>query len=106
VRSDDERARRALAPLEDPASARAVAAERSLLAALGGGCQAPVAAYCGVPRDGAGDGAGRLFGRVTAPDGAVQITASAPLDERDPAMAGVAVARLLRSQGASRLLGR
>jgi hydroxymethylbilane synthase len=106
VRSDDERARRALAPLEDRASARAVAAERSLLAALGGGCQAPVAAYCEAPRDGAGSGAGRLFGRVTAPDGAVQITASAPLDERDPATAGVAVARLLRSQGASRLLGR
>src|SRR2546426_11304730 len=43
VRSDDARARAALAPLEHPPSARQVAAERSLLAALEGGCQAPVA---------------------------------------------------------------
>jgi hydroxymethylbilane synthase len=108
VRSDDARARRALAPLEHPPSAEQVAAERSLLAALEGGCQAPVAAYSGA---GAGDGSGatgvgRLFGRVTARDGSAQITASAPLDARDPAAAGRTVAGLLRAQGASRLLGR
>jgi hydroxymethylbilane synthase len=103
VRSDDGRARRALAPLEDPASARQIAAERSLLAALEGGCQAPVAAYCDTRDQGAGS---RLFGRVTAQDGTVQLTASADIDERDPAAAGVVVAGLLRAQGASRLLGR
>jgi hydroxymethylbilane synthase len=98
VRADDARARAALAPLEDAASARQVAAERALLAALEGGCQAPVAAYC--------DGV-RLFGRVTAPDGSVQVTASAPFGgEEDPAAAASAVAALLRAQGASRLLGR
>jgi hypothetical protein len=47
-----------------------------------------------------------LFGRVTALDGSLQITASAALDERDPAATGAAVADLLRAQGASRLLGR
>ena len=104
VRADDRTARAALQPLEDPASARAVAAERSLLAALGGGCQAPVAASC--DHGEGGSGKGRLFGRVTAQDGSVQITASAEIDERDPAAAGVAVAHLLRAQGASRLLGR
>jgi len=103
VRSGDARARAALAPLEHPESGRQVAAERSLLAALEGGCQAPVAAYCGSTEQGAGS---RLFGRVTAQDGTVQITASAEIDEGDPAAAGAAVAGLLRAQGASRLLGR
>jgi hydroxymethylbilane synthase len=103
VRADDREARGALAPLEDPASACQVAAERGLLAALEGGCQAPVAAWVGI-RD-AGRGM-RLFGRVTAPDGSIQVTASADIDEGDPAAAGVAVADLLRAQGASRLLGR
>jgi hydroxymethylbilane synthase len=96
VRAGDRRAHQALAPLGDAASARQVTAERSLLAALEGGCQAPVAAY-------AGD---RLFGRVTAPDGSVQITASAGLDDGDPGAVGARVAALLREQGASRLLGR
>lgn len=97
VRADDARARAALAPLGDAASARQVAAERALLAALEGGCQAPVAAYC--------DGV-RLFGRVTAPDGSAQVTASAPVAGEDPVAAADAVAALLRAQGASRLLGR
>ena len=103
VRADDRKARAALAPLEDPPSARQVAAERSLLASLEGGCQAPVAAWVGV-RD-AGSGM-RLFGRVTAQDGSVQLTASADIDDRNPEAAGVALAGLLRGQGASRLLGR
>lgn len=103
VREDDRKARAALAPLEDAASSRAVTAERSLLAALEGGCQAPVAAYCGSGERGEGS---RLYGRVTAQDGSVQITASAEIDEREPDAAGVAVADLLRAHGASRLLGR
>jgi hydroxymethylbilane synthase len=103
VRADDRRARSALAPLDDPASARQVAAERALLASLEGGCQAPVAAYCG---SGERDAGSRLYGRVTAQDGSVQITASAQIDERDPGTAGAQVADLLLGLGASRLLGR
>ena len=103
VRSDDRPTRAALAPLEDADCARHVAAERSLLAALGGGCQAPVAAYVGNRDSGLG---ARLFGRVTALDGSVQITASADIGDADPAAAGVAVADLLKAQGASRLLAR
>lgn len=103
VRVDDRKVRATLAPLEDVASARAVTAERSLLAALEGGCQAPVAAYCGSGEGGAGS---RLFGRVTAQDGSVQITASADVDSADPAATGQRVADLLRAHGASRLLGR
>jgi hydroxymethylbilane synthase len=103
VRRDDRRIGAALAPLAHPDSACHVAAERSLLAALEGGCQAPVAAWVGARDSGLGV---RLFGRVTAPDGSVQITASATVDADDPAAAGVAVAGLLAAQGASRLLAR
>jgi hydroxymethylbilane synthase len=105
VRADDARSRAALTPLDDPASARQITAERGLLAALGGGCQAPVAAYCGTRDAGIGTG-DVLYGRVTAQDGSVQITASADIEERNPAAAGARVADLLRAQGASRLLGR
>jgi len=105
VRADAARARAALAPLHHALAAAHVAAERGLLAALEGGCQAPVAAYS--ERGGGWErGKGRLFGRVTAQDGSVQITASAEIDARDPAAAGARVADLLRAQGASRLLGR
>ena len=104
MRRDDRRVAAVLAPLEDGASAHAVAAERSLLAALEGGCQAPVAAYCGAA-DGP-SGKIRLYGRVTASDGSVQLTASALLEERDPAATGRRVADLLAGLGASRLLAR
>jgi len=99
IRADDRPTRDALRPLGDAASARAVAAERAVLAALGGGCQAPVAAWV----DG---GRQRLFGRVTAADGAVQHTASAVIDPARPEAAGEVVARLLEADGAASLLAR
>ncbi len=105
LRTGDARTAAALAPLGHPPSGAAVTAERALLAQLGGGCQAPVAAYT----DGKGEtgsGKGRLYGRVTAPDGSIQLTASADIDMADPAAAGRAVARLLEAQGASKFLAR
>lgn len=96
VRGADKKTRKALQPLHDAASAVAVTAERALLAALGGGCQAPVAAYV----------ESRLYGRVTALDGAVQLTASAEIDSKHPEAAGEAVARLLEEEGAASLLAR
>jgi hydroxymethylbilane synthase len=103
VRSDDRETRNALQPLHDAASAAAVTAERALLAELGGGCQAPVAAWVGKRETGNGT---RLYGRVTAPDGAVQLTASADIDPKRPEAAGEAVARLLEGEGAASLLAR
>jgi len=103
IRADDQRTRQALQPLHDHASAVAVTAERALLAALGGGCQAPVAAWVGTREQGAGS---RLYGRVTANDGSVQLTASADLDPKRPDAAGEAVARLLEGEGAASLLAR
>jgi len=94
VRADDRATRKALELLHDAASAVAVGAERALLAALGGGCQAPVAAWV--------DGT-RLYGRVTERDGASQLTASSII-EGPPERAGEAVARLLEGEGAASLL--
>lgn len=99
VRTGDARAAAALRPLDDAAARTSVAAERGLLAALGGGCQAPVGAWVDVPGS-------RLYGRVTATDGAVQLTASAALDATQPLAAAEAVAHLLEGQGASKLLAR
>jgi len=104
IRARDEATAAAVRPLDDAVTARHVAAERTLLATLEGGCQAPVAAYVEAGKGEAGKGKGRLYGRVTAPDGSVQLTASAELD--DPVRAGVAVADLLRAQGALELLAR
>jgi len=103
VRSDDNETRRALQPLHDAASAAAVTAERVLLAELGGGCQAPVAAWAGKREVGSGM---RLYGRVTERDGSVQLTASADIDGDRPEQAGETVARLLEGEGAASLLAR
>ena len=97
IRADDRATRAALQPLADAESTAAVAAERTVLAALGGGCQAPVATWV--------EGS-RLYGRVTAADGAVQLTASADVDAARPEAAGETVARLLEAQGAASLLAR
>lgn len=97
IRGEDRATRTALKPLRDTASAVAVTAERALLAALGGGCQAPVAAWVDDKR---------LYGRVTEQDGASQLTASADLDPERPEAAGETVARLLEREGAASLLAR
>lgn len=104
IRENDDAAAAALRPLEDPLARHHTTAERALLAALQGGCQAPVAAFAESP---APDGtAGRLYGRVIAPDGSVQLTASASFNDGDPAAVGREVARLLLEQGAQKLLAR
>jgi hydroxymethylbilane synthase len=103
IRADDKATRKTLEPLHDRTSAWAVAAERALLAALGGGCQAPVAAWVEM-RDAGSEM--RLYGRVTETNGAVQLTASADLDPKRPEAGGEAVARLLESEGVASLLAR
>lgn len=44
LRADDARTRAAVAAIDDPATGRAVEAERALVAGLGGGCQTPIGA--------------------------------------------------------------
>lgn len=69
VQCRDEAASRALlAPIAHRATTLAVTAERGFLAALGGGCAVPVAAYATIKNRRL-----TLRGRVTAPDGSRQV---------------------------------
>jgi hydroxymethylbilane synthase len=90
VRESDEPVRSLLAPLHHLETAIAVAAERGVMAALGGDCRTPIAAYA--LRDGA-----ELWLRamVAAPDGTNVRRASArtswPDDEREARAFGLHV---------------
>ncbi len=94
-RAADAEARRLLAPLDDPATHRALRAERAVLAELGGSCTAPVAAWAealGEP-----GGAVRVRGLVASGDGRTVVSADETGDE--PELAGAAVARALLVDG-------
>ena len=100
-RADDPSTRDLVAPLDDPATRRAVLAERSLLAELEGGCTIPLAAW------------GRDVGGMLALDGVVldpegreraEVAVAGPID--DPIGLGRRAAEALRALGAWRILGR
>jgi hydroxymethylbilane synthase len=96
-RAEDDRTRSVLASLDHAESRFAVTAERVALAALGGGCQVPIGAYC--RRDG---DAYRITGCVSSPDGATVLRA----EERgqDALTLGEVLADSLLRQGALQLL--
>ena len=100
-RADDAATRALLAPLDDPATHRAVLAERRTLAELEGGCMIPLAAWARDSADGL-----TLDAAVFDPDGreCVSTARSGPRD--DPDGLGRAVAEALLGLGAGPLLGR
>lgn len=99
ARADDGVVQRALFALDHRASRVAVRAERALLAALGGGCQTPVAAL-GMPYD----SGLRLWGLVASPDGSRVVRADADGLLEDPEGLGGEVAELLVRRGAAEVL--
>jgi hydroxymethylbilane synthase len=96
-RAADDATRVVLASLDHAESRFAVTAERVALAALGGGCQVPIGAYC--RRDGDGF---RISACVSSPDGSTVLRA----EERgaDAQAMGAALADSLLRQGALQLL--
>lgn len=103
VRSDDHATLDRVGVLDDPATRRAVEAERAILAASGGGCRAPLGALghiengelelvCGYARDGSDL---RVVVRGRSKDGDDDALVESLID--DLALAAVAVAR--RSDG-------
>lgn len=88
-----------LASLTHPATRQAVAAERSFLAGLGGGCAVPVAAFASVQGEQV-----HLHGRVVAPDGSQQIDVSDSGPAGEPADLGGRLARQARMLGAGAIL--
>lgn len=115
-RSEDSHVLDLLATLDDRLTRAAVAAERSLLAALEAGCTAPVGALAEIteadePAGNPGEPAAELRyevflrGSVTAIDGsdAVRLSASGPLDTAEDV--GRRLAAELLDLGATRMMG-
>jgi hydroxymethylbilane synthase len=98
-RESDSALRAAVAPLEHPATARAVTAERAFLAALGGGCNLPLGAHAFA----APGGGLELVGFVASEDGATLLRGESRGTEAEAA--GEALARTLLERGARTLLG-
>lgn len=102
ARADDRLALDALARLDDPATRAAVTAERSVLAALAGGCLAPVGAWARIEAD----------GRLALSACVVQIDGSRRLDAEqcgppnESFELGRAVAGALLAQGAAEIIER
>jgi hydroxymethylbilane synthase len=101
VRTDDVPRLSWLRALDHPPSRAATAAERALLAVLGGGCRLPVGAL-GLPFG----GGLRLKGLVAHPDGTRAVRAEGTGAQDDPDALGRSVAEALLARGAAQLLER
>jgi hydroxymethylbilane synthase len=98
-RTDDAATRALLAPLDDPATRRAVLAERRALAELEGGCMIPLAAWGRDTAEGLS-----LDAAVFDPDGSQRVFASLSGPPDRPDDLGYRMAQVLRDQGAEGLL--
>jgi hydroxymethylbilane synthase len=90
----------AVAPLEDPATARCVRAERALLARLAGSCTVPIAAFAVIEED----GSLRLRAALGGPENGKVKVLRAEGKGRDPEALGAEVAGDLLRAGAGPLL--
>jgi hydroxymethylbilane synthase len=99
IRKNDEAARKAVASLDDEATHCAVFAERAMLAALRGGCLAPVAAWGRMENEEI-----HLAGRVLSLDGRLQLEASSMAAIPDFLTLGRRVADELLDQGAAEVI--
>ncbi|XEC93202.1 hydroxymethylbilane synthase [Paenibacillus tarimensis] len=97
-RESDTEIRQLLALYNDPVSERAVAAERSFLGSLNGGCQVPIGAYATVDSH----GNITLTGIVGTPDGVSLLKEIR--EGTEPIALGQDVARALSLRGADRIL--
>ncbi|CAM3527702.1 MULTISPECIES: hydroxymethylbilane synthase [Saccharibacillus] len=98
-RENDAELLELLGRYQDGKTARTVAAERSLLLSLNGGCQVPIGAYAVLGEDGESV---HLTGMVGRPDGSLLLKESA--SGTDPEALGREVARMLAEQGADEIL--
>lgn len=99
ARSDDERVKELLAPLNHEPTSMATRAERAFLTALEGGCQVPIGALVS-----ALDGTPTLYGMLADLSGRHIVRGSRRLDPLDPVSTGEALAAEIRSRGGGSLL--
>ena len=88
-----------LSPLNDPATAACVRAERAVSRALAGSCEVPLGAYAELR-----EGRVYLRGLVALPDGSRIARAELTGDAASPEALGLALAAELRAQGAAEIL--
>jgi hydroxymethylbilane synthase len=100
IRDDDAALLALLGHIDDPAANAALAAERALVAALGGGCQTPVGALAS-PAD---DDELELVAVVVALDGSRAVRGSGRAQSRDAAALGARIGAELIRDGASEIL--
>lgn len=101
TRADDAQTLAAVAFLDDPASRFAVTAERTALAALGGGCHVPIGVYGKPSLDGF-----TVTGVVAHPDGSALVRAELEHQhDRSAESLGRLLADRLLEQGAGAILG-
>lgn len=98
-RVDDDPARRLLAAIDDRGAHRRLRAERAMLAAVGGSCSVPVAAYAEL----SADGELRLDGLVASGDGRVVLRRALVGDEPEALGRALAAALLHDCGGAEAL---
>ena len=99
TRSDDQASRAVLQPLDHGPTHAAVLAERAMLAALEGGCLAPIAAWGRVE-----DESLILSGRVLSSDGRQRIESTLTGHPHVTDQLGRRVAEALIAQGATQLI--
>ncbi len=99
IRHDDEAARGTLRPIHDESAGRALAAERAVVAALGGGCQLPLGAFASEQ-----DGKLVMDAIVTSLDGTRSARRSMSGRISDPDELGRRLAAALDAAGAGELL--
>jgi hydroxymethylbilane synthase len=101
TRADDARTLEAVAFLDDPVSRFAVTAERTALAALGGGCHVPIGVYCELSAEGY-----TVTGVVAHPDGSALVRVELDHQREESAdELGQRLAAQLMEQGAGAILG-
>lgn len=101
IRADDQRMTELVSAADHEATAAAVAAERSFLEALGGGCQVPVGAYAETDGD---HESLRLTVFMAAPDGSTAYRTSVSGPATDTAALAAKAWERLRERGAAGLL--
>ncbi len=99
IRIDSEAARAALREVHDEAAGTALAAERALVAALGGGCQLPLGAIADEH-----DGTLEMLAIVAALDGTRSVRRSMSGPSSEPGELGRRLADALEAEGARELL--
>jgi hydroxymethylbilane synthase len=100
TRFGDHATRKVLESIDDPESHQSVLAERTMLAALAGGCLAPIGAWGRVESD----GRLRLTACVLSPDGKRRLVAECVANAADAMAVGRQVAEELLAAGAAKLI--